>query len=230
MTMQASPEIARSNINRFLCENCGANMVYDAHAGGLLCPYCQHTQAVQITGTVDEQDYNVFLQKGAADLQPMAVNAMQVNCDAGGAIVNFTPPETARTCDFCGAKIVAQPKSADPLIAPEGVLPFCIDDKTATSNLKLWLSSRWFAPTALRSMAEADAMSSIYIPYWTYDAWSESDYSGWRGVDRTVVETYYENGQARTRTRIETDWFPANGHVSHGFDDVLIAATTLLPE
>jgi primosomal protein N' len=48
--MQDELQISRSNINRFLCENCGANMVYDARTGGLLCAYCRHTQAVQVKG------------------------------------------------------------------------------------------------------------------------------------------------------------------------------------
>lgn len=161
-----------------MCKNCGANMVFDAAAGGLLCPYCNHTQAVESTGTVDERDYNEFLERGAQNLQPMAKEAMQVNCDSCGAIVNFTPPETATTCSFCGGKIVAQPKAADPLIAPEGVLPFSIAPKTAVGNFNEWLASLWFAPSKLKSMASADKMSSIYIPYWTYDAQTETDYEG----------------------------------------------------
>jgi len=124
--MQNSPEIERKNINRFLCANCGANMVFSPQNGLLTCPYCQHTQAIEAAGAVVERDYDRFLQSGAQNLQPMAVDAMQVGCDSCGAIVNFTPPETARNCDFCGAKIVAQPKSADPLVAPEGVLPFSV--------------------------------------------------------------------------------------------------------
>ena len=68
-------------------------MVFDAKTGGLLCNYCNHTKAIENTGTVDERDYEEFLEKGSQDLQPMATDAMQVNCDSCGAIVNFTPPK-----------------------------------------------------------------------------------------------------------------------------------------
>lgn len=227
--MQNPPEIKRENINRFLCENCGANMVFDAATGGLLCTYCNHTQPVPVTGTVGERDYEEYLEKGLQNLQPMAREAMQVNCGSCGAIVNFTPPETATTCAFCGGKIVAQPKAADPLVAPEGVLPFSVAPRQATSNFNEWLGSLWFAPSKLKSMASADKMISIYIPYWTYDAYTESDYDGERGEHYTDTETYFENGESKTRSVTKTRWYPASGRVSRQFDDVCVPATTSLP-
>jgi DNA-directed RNA polymerase subunit RPC12/RpoP len=228
--MQDAPEINRENINRFLCENCGANMVFDAKSGKLACPFCGHAQEIEAAGTVDEKDYYEFLQKGMQNLQPMARDAMQVGCGSCGAIVNFTPPETATQCDFCGAKIVAQPKSADPLVAPEGVLPFSVTDKQANANYKTWLSSLWFAPSKLKDMAQADKMSSIYIPYWTYDAFTESRYDGERGEYYYETETYTENGEQKSRQVRRTAWYSASGNVSRQFDDVCIPATRSLPE
>lgn len=204
-------------------------MAYDARTGGLLCPYCAHNVAVQTTGTVDERSYEEYIQRGTQNLQPMAVNAMQVNCGSCGAIVNFTPPETATVCAFCGGKIVAQPKAADPLIAPEGVLPFCVPTEQAKENFKLWLKSLWFAPSKLKTMAQADNLVSIYIPYWTYDSATVSDYTGERGEHYWDNETYTENGETKTRSVRRTRWYSASGRVSRFFDDVCIPATTSLP-
>jgi DNA-directed RNA polymerase subunit RPC12/RpoP len=228
--MQNAPEIKKENINRFLCANCGANMVFDAKSGKLTCPYCAYSQEIAADGRIDERDYNEFLQRGMQNLQPMAQNAMQVRCDSCGAIVNFTPPETARNCDFCGAKIVAQPKAADPLIAPEGVLPFSVPQPQAVSNYKQWLSSLWFAPSALKAMAQADKLSSIYIPYWTYDAATQSYYDGERGEHYYETETFYEDGEQKERQIQRTHWYSVAGDVSRDFDDVTIPATKSLPE
>jgi DNA-directed RNA polymerase subunit RPC12/RpoP len=228
--MQNAPEINRENVNRFLCENCGANMVFDAKLGKLACPFCGNAKEIEAAGTVEEKSYEEFLQKGMQNLQPMARDAMQVGCDSCGAIVNFTPPETATNCDFCGAKIVAQPKSADPLVAPEGVLPFSITDKQANQNYKTWISSLWFAPSKLKHLAEADKMSSIYIPYWTYDAYTQSFYEGERGEYYYVTETYTEDGETKTRQVRHTNWYSTSGRVERQFDDVCIPATRSLPE
>ena len=228
--MQNAPEINKSDINRFTCPNCAANMVFDAKSGKLVCPYCEHSQEIVSEGTVDERSYDEFLRRGTLDLQPMASNAMQVGCESCGAIVNFTPPETATECDFCGAKIVAQPKSADPLVAPEGVLPFSVTPPQANTNYKNWLSGLWFAPSKLKTFAEADRMSSIYIPYWTYDADTYSRYTGERGEHYYETESYYENGERKERQVQRTRWYSASGAVSRQFDDVCVPATKSLPE
>ena len=228
--MQNAPEINKENVNRFLCENCGANMVFDPKNGKLTCPYCAHSQEIVADGTVDERSLEEFLQRGMQNLQPMAREAMQVGCSSCGAIVNFTPPETATQCDFCGAKIVAQPKAADPLVAPEGVLPFCVTPPQATANFNKWLSSLWFAPSALKDLARADKLSSVYIPYWTYDAQTYSQFSGERGEHYYDTETFYEDGEQKERQVRKTNWYSRNGTVERFFDNVCIPATKSLPQ
>ncbi len=228
--MQNNPQIEKENINRFLCEKCDANMVFDPKIGKLACPYCQYAVEIETDGEVNERDYNEFIQRATQNLQPMARDAMQVSCSSCGAIVNFTPPETATQCDFCGAKIVAQAKAADPLVAPEGVLPFSVPAEKATAALNTWLGSLWFAPGALKEFARPEKLSSIYIPYWTYDPDSESDYDGERGDYYYETEHYTENGEEKSREVRHTQWRPVSGHVSRQFDDVLIPATKSLPQ
>src|SRR5262245_45696970 len=67
--MDDTPNIKPENINRFLCESWGADMAWDAGAGGLLCGHCGHTRTVTPTGRVDEQSYLEFVEDGAARLQ-----------------------------------------------------------------------------------------------------------------------------------------------------------------
>lgn len=226
--MQNNPVINKENINRFLCPSCAANMVFDATSGKLLCQYCGAAKEIAADGRVDERDFYSFIKGGNQMLQPMAENAMQVNCSSCGAIVQFTPPATATECAFCGGKIVAQPKSADPLIAPEGVLPFRVPDRQANEGLKKWISSRWFAPSKLKDLARPEKLSSIYIPYWTYDAYSESTYSGERGEYYYQTEYYEENGEQKSRQVRYTNWYPTSGRVERQFDDITVPATKSL--
>lgn len=230
--MQNNPVINKENINRFLCENCGANMVFDPKNGQLTCPYCGGTKAIEQSGeAIVERDYHSFLRPDAERLQPMAQNAMQVTCETCGATVTFVPPETARNCDFCGGKIVAQPKSADPLVAPEGVLPFSVTAQVASGELKSWINSRWFAPNNLKILAQPDKVGSVYIPYWTFDADTYSRYTGQRGEYYYETEYYEENGEQKSRQVRHTSWYGAAGAVSRHFDDLYIPATkSLLPD
>lgn len=228
--MQNAAEIEKENVKRFLCPSCGANMVFSPQNESLICPYCQHTQEIEVVGAVGENSYEEFLRKGASGLQKMATDAMQVGCSSCGAIVNFTPPETARNCDFCGAKIVAQPKSADPLIAPEAVLPFRVTPAQATQNFNGWVKSLWFAPSKLKDFARPEKIGSVYIPYWTYDAFATSDYAGERGEHYYTTEYYTDNGEQKSRQVRHTNWYSTSGRVQRQFDDESVPATKSLPQ
>lgn len=230
--MENNPEVSKENINRFLCEGCGGNMVFDAKQGKLACPYCGFSRAIESDASrIVERDFHSFLKPESERLQPLATDAMQVSCNSCGATVVFVPPITATECDFCGGKIVAQPKAADPLVAPESVLPFSFTNKQAISSLKNWTSSRWFAPSKLKTLAEHDRAESVYLPYWTFDSDTSTNYEGQRGDNYEDTETYTENGEQKTRTVTKTRWSHASGNVQRHFDDVPVPATkSVLPK
>ncbi len=231
--MNDSPEIDNKKVEEFLCENCGADAVFDPKSGMLACLYCESTKIIKTnTEEIEENSFLAFQTPEASNLKPIAENALQVNCESCGATVNFVPPETATSCDFCSAKIVAQPIAANPLVAPEGVLPFSIASKEAVKGFKSWTSSRWFAPNALKTLANHDRAHSIYIPYWTFDANASTEYQGQRGVNRMESYTYTDReGKSQTGQRVVTDWFSAYGRVFRHFDDVPIpASTSVLPQ
>lgn len=200
-------------------------MVFDPKVGTLACPYCGTTQEIERhPEKVTERDFSEFLRPAEDRLRPMAKEAMQVSCDSCGATVTFIPPETATICEFCGAKIVAQPKAADPLVAPEGIIPFSVPNKTAASAVSDWTRTRWFAPNKLKTMAQQGRVSSVYIPYWTFDSDTETRYTGEQGEDYTV-----STGPGNPRVK-KTKWYPASGIVSRHFDDVPVpASTSVLP-
>ena len=218
-------------MQKFPCPGCGGAMEFDPQTAGLKCPYCGTAAPVpEGTATVVEQDYEEFLQKlSAAPLRPITEDALEVTCATCGAAVAFQPPEVAGVCPFCASPIVAQPKSAEPLIAPQGVLPFHVPKAQATSMVKGWLGKRWFAPGDLQRLARTEAIAGVYLPVWTFDAVADSDYIGQRGEYYWVTETFeaMENGRpvARTRQVRHTRWHGASGHVQNRFDDVLVAGS-----
>lgn len=108
---------------RWKCAGCSADMEFDPATGGMKCPYCGVTQAVA------EDKARAVVENPLEDIDPsrlaqMSAKAMQVECSTCGSVVTFEPPDVAGECPFCAAKIVVQPKAADPLIAPDGLLPF----------------------------------------------------------------------------------------------------------
>ena len=73
------------------------------------------------------------------------------------------------------------------------MLPFGLEKRTATAAIQSWLSSRWFAPNALKNVARPEGIHGVYVPFWTYDAQTRSAYAGQRGD--YYYETQYVNVQ-----------------------------------
>jgi hypothetical protein len=86
----------------------------------------------------------------------------------------------------------------------------------------------------LKKVGSTEAIKGTYVPHWTYDAQTETDYTGERGEHYYTTETIQVddgNGHMRTETvQVQhTRWSPASGHVTHAFDDVVVPASHLLP-
>ena len=230
--MNAVETESERQVHHFPCPSCGADLLYEPKDGFLTCPYCGHKEAVaQSTAQVEERPFEQYLRLRPEQMGQLAANALEVQCQSCGAKSLFVPPEVAGRCEFCGVQIVTQPKSADPIVAPEGVLPFSISQNQAGTGLREWLSSRWFAPNGLKHFAQPEAIHGIYIPFWTYDTNTTTQYVGQRGDYYYTTETYYERDSQgrevqRTRQVRHTRWSFASGTVSRPFDDVLVAATT----
>ena len=207
-------------------------MVFDPATEMMKCPSCARTEPVNIPAGahVAEESFEAAMRNDPSVVEKLSETALQVTCTGCGGTIEFQPPQIAGACPFCAAQIVAQPVAADARIAPTGVLPFHVTKQVASSSIKTWVSSRWFAPSALAKLASQDNLRGVYIPFWTYDADTLSDYSGSRGehyfITEYVTETDDDGNQRQVAQQVQrTNWYPVSGRVSNTFDDVLITAT-----
>ncbi|NJC73451.1 hypothetical protein HC031_27550 [Planosporangium thailandense] len=207
------------------CTGCGARIEYQPGTDVLRCPYCGHEQRLADTGRqVREHSYAEFV---ALPHKPVASLGKYVfACQKCGA--RTESDDVSQACPFCGAPLVADVTAGDQ-VAPEAVLPFTVDRAGVRTAVRRWVSSRWFAPSRLKKVTETESVAGTYLPHWTYDCHTVSNYLGERGEYYWVTETYTEtvNGQTQTRTRQvrKTRWWPASGTVQRDFDDVLVPAT-----
>ena len=94
-----------------------------------------------------------------------------------------------------------------------------------------WLGRLWFAPNGLQEYArKGRKMTGIYVPYWTFDAHTESDYRGERGTVYYETRQVMRDGKMTTQQVPKVRWTPKSGHVSRFFDDVLVLASRSLPK
>ncbi len=228
--------------DRFPCPGCSADMQFDPATGGMKCPFCGKTQSLAAppaagrAAVIPSHPLDDFAnQTSAPGLRPLAAAALEVSCGACGSVVTFQPPEVAGLCPFCGDALVAQPKAADPLLSPDAVLPAVITRDRAETSLRSWLRSRWFAPNALKRLARPGAVEGVYLPFWDFDADTTTHYCGRRGQTYYTHEPYPETDSEghtvmQTRQVTNTNWRPASGVVSCRCEDVLVPASTSVPE
>jgi hypothetical protein len=176
-----------------------------------------------VTAVVQEHSYDAWT---ALPPKPRApAGSYRLTCHRCGA--QTESDNLSDTCPFCGAPIVAETAGGDQ-IAPEAVVPFGIDGRAAQDAVRGWVRSRWFAPQRLKKVGATESLHGTYLPHWTFDARTATDYSGMRGEHYWETETYTENGQTKSRQVMRTAWYPAAGHVEHDFDDVLVPGSTRL--
>lgn len=213
------------------CPGCGAQLLFDPKGGALSCPYCGRTEAIpKSVDEVREQSYEAYLEVRPERMAQPMPGGLEAKCPGCGATVTFPAPQTAGECPFCATSIVSEPRSAEPWVAPEGVLPFGNTRQTATEAIKRWLATRWLAPNALKKFARQEKIQGVYLPFWTFDAHTVSPYSGARGEHYWETQSYTDRqGRRQTRRVMRTRWYPASGTVERWFDDVLVPATESLP-
>ncbi len=232
--MSLPPPIPSAPAQRqFPCKDCGANLVFEPGSSCLKCPYCgaENQIALDPAAAVVEHDFLAALHATAG--AALTVDVLAIKCTSCGAESSFKDDVVASKCTFCGFPIVATGQSRK-LIKPQSLLPFAITREQAGQSFRLWVASLWFAPNDLKTQAERSGIDGAYIPAWTYDSDTFSQYTGARGDNYWETETYYETdsqgrSQARTRQVMKTRWTFVSGNVFNRFDDVLVLASHSLP-
>lgn len=220
-------------VRTFPCTGCGARLSFAPGTGELRCEYCGTANAIaESDARVEELDFDTYLAALEGKMEVAEVE--QVRCEKCGAEQSMVGSLFAGHCTFCGAAIVSE-SYASRRIRPRSIVPFQVDRNRAADAFRRWVKSLWLAPGDLKRYAQSDAgLTGVYLPYWTYDCLTASDYSAERGDDYYTTETYTTKNSAgetvtATRRVKQTRWTPVSGHVERHHDDVLVMASKSLP-
>jgi len=226
--------VNRQDVRQYPCKQCGAQLTYNATSQQMVCNYCGYSEVIPTSKeAIVEYEYNDAL------LQPQATGwgteTRTIQCENCGAKTTFAAGQISSACAFCGSPKVVETPSNTNLIRPESLVPFQIDKNAAAQKFREWLNGLWFRPGDLKKMAELAKISGIYLPFWTYDANTQSWWEAEAGYYYYTTETYTEqdaNGNTVVQTREvqHIRWEPASGHYQAFFDDELIFASVGLSQ
>jgi DNA-directed RNA polymerase subunit RPC12/RpoP len=179
----------------FPCERCGGDLVFEIGAWELACPYCGFAKeiALEEDAEIGEQDLLSTLERQASE----------------------RTAEEEGACAYCGSPLQrADAQRAEQRIAADAVLPFAIERDAARPAVRRWLRSLWFAPRGFTRSEVPDRVTSVYLPYWAFDAATFTRYAGERG--------------SAARGENELRWQAVAGTFQRLFADVPVAADSAL--
>ncbi len=208
------PENSENRTAVMKCPACGADMIYDAESGKLLCEHCGTQKEIE-SKTSEELDFERLLtDKGGWD------ESHVFRCENCGAQEVLDKNEIAKQCPFCGATNIVE-TSELPDIRPNAVVPFRVALKDAATAVKTWVRKRIFAPQKFRKSAKPEKMKGVYMPSFSFDSSTNSYYTAVLGKHYYVTRRVNGKTVQEQRTR----YFTVSGSYEMFFDDVLIQAS-----
>jgi hypothetical protein len=233
MQLGAAAGAVRLADHRFPCPSCGSDLRYAPGTGTLKCAHCGNEEPIpEARGAIRELDLRAATAQTLPESEMEEIRVAQ--CASCGAEIEFDAELHARECPFCASPIVSD-TGLSRHIKPQAQLPFLVTEEEARAALMRWLGRLWFAPSNLRKLARAGrAMQGIYVPYWTYDAETRTEYTGQRGTvyHESVPVQVVVNGRRATQMQqvARVRWSPVRGRVARDFDDVLVLGSRSLPK
>lgn len=219
---------AQTEQRTFPCPGCGSMLEFDPGLQQLHCPACGNTTPIPVDRDAVIMEYPLEEAERNASTD-WSSDTATVTCGGCGTQTVVQADSGTAECPFCGSKqLIRDEKSTT--IRPESLLPFKITKDDAKVRFKAWIGKKWFAPTAAKNTSRADRVSGVYVPYWTYDAQTDYNYSAEAGTHYYVTEyrtTTDANGkQTREAVQVQkTSWRPVFGSGNRFFDDVPVNAS-----
>jgi DNA-directed RNA polymerase subunit RPC12/RpoP len=214
----------------FPCPGCNSQLYFDAQQQQLVCEHCGTKVAIDRSANQIKEN-TLRQQLAGADNTAVTVEQLVYKCNRCGSQSVYTTETPTFICSFCNYEAVNPVAYKTRIIQPSGMIPFIIDRQQSLTIFKTWLGKGWLAPNDLKEFARHDALHGIYLPFWTYDAQTNSAWSGYGG--RFYYETeYYTDSQGKRQSRQvqRTEWIYRSGTYQHFFDDILIGGADELSQ
>lgn len=203
-------------------------MHYSPADENLKCIYCgMIAELNKTTAEIKGNDFYYWKDKADKYEYDEITEVAEISCRQCGATTTLPPGTSGCECAFCGTPLILDEAHIKKFWQPEYLLPFVITKKKAAEYFKKWLSKKWFLPNKLKKSAVVtESFKGVYLPFWTYDADTHTDYTGQRGEERTVSS---RNSKGEIEESTITDWYAAYGSVDVKFNDVVVPASRSLP-
>lgn len=213
--------ITTPSVAKTPCPNCGNQLTYAAEKAKLNCSYCDYSEAIdKCNSTVKDTALKEFMLKTLHYL-PEESGLVRFECENCGSEFMSEEELVNVNCAFCGSTFINESAFDKNVVKPHGILPFKFSLDGASTIFDDWVKKGWLAPKNLSKKVSDYNLHGIYIPFWSYNADTETHYTGHRG--RVKYKRRTVNGKIEKQRQV--DWTQVDGELRYSFQDILVVAS-----
>ena len=181
------------------CPGCGTSIgvKFNPATATLDCPFCGLSSKLPApeAGTINEKlDFNSALQR--ANVNWGHIKKL-VECSNCGGKTLYDAEQITSVCPFCGSTSVAPASENEQIMAPNAVIPFTVTREMAQQIFMDYIKKCYAVPKKVFN-CKLENLTPVYLPFWTFDAYTASCYEGSFRKDsdselEIITSNWYEN-------------------------------------
>ena len=160
------------------CPGCGATIgvKFEPATATLHCPFCglsSNLPAPEDGEAPQELDFNSALQR--ANVNWGSIKKLVVCSNCGGQAL-YDAEQISGACPLCGSTSVAPAAENEQIMAPNAIIPFSVSREQALQCFTDYMHKKQLVSKEVYN-SKLENLVGIYLPFWTYDAYTVSTYS-----------------------------------------------------
>ena len=186
----------------YKCPNCGGNMLFDPQKKLLCCESCGSTKNPNEFNESEVKEEDNGTEEGGV---------VNYKCPSCGAELVTDEYTSATICAYCGSPNIIEDRLSS-TFEPDRIIPFKYDRNYTIEAIRKWCNDGIFSPADLLRKSNLDKVTGIYVPFWLYDIYTNTDMS----AEGTRVRVYRRGDTEYT----ETSRFDVYRNVDAEFDKI----------
>ena len=176
------------------CPCCGGSLKFEASLQKVKCEYCDTEYEVsdlkELNDASNVIEENTSWDTSSNDEFSEADSLNVYLCETCGGEVMCDENTTSTLCPYCGNPVLLKGRLTGGL-KPSYIIPFKLEKDAARENLNKFFKGKLLLPNDFKKLNEVKEITSLYVPYWLFDAsvnglatfratkvrtWSDSNY------------------------------------------------------
>lgn len=182
------------------CPCCGGSLKFEASLQKVKCEYCDTEYEVsdlkELNASSNTIEENTEWETAATDEFSESDSLNVYLCETCGGEVMCDENTTSTTCPYCGNPVLLKGRLTGGL-KPNYIIPFKLEKDAAKDNLGKYFKGKILLPNDFKKLNEVKEVTSLYVPYWIFDA----SVNGMAHFGATRVRTWSDSNYRYRETR-----------------------------